>query len=745
MKMWRSTLIFIFNLCLLVQANNNDNQRKSYIVYMGELPKDTSFLLNNHNKILNQAIGSEGLSRESRVLHSYRRSFNGFVAKLSPEEADILSHREDVISVFPNTIRQLRTTRSWDFIGMPLNVKRKPQVESDIIVGVIDTGVWIDSPSFNDEGFGPPPSKWKGKCDKGVNFTKCNNKVIGAQYFNLEGVGDSDQITPADFEGHGTHTASTVGGIPVSGASLYDLAKGTARGGVPSARIAAYKACWSLGCSDSDILASFDAAIADGVDIISLSVGGGSRDFFNDSIAIGAFHALKKGILTSCAGGNSGPELGSIENVAPWIFTVAASSIDRQFETDVMLENGVKISGVSINTFEPKKKWFPLTTGVLAEVKNASDHGNSSACDAGTLEESKVKGKIVYCLGSSQQDSTIEYMKGAGAIIVADKMTDVAFPTYVSATNINTTYAAQVEKYINSTKFPRAVIYKSRTVNMTAPFVASFSSRGPQAISLNILKPDIAAPGLSILAAYSELTSLDGDSSEGKRIVKYYVESGTSMACPHVAAAAAYVKSFHPDWSPAAIKSALMTTAKSMKIRPVGAELASGSGQINPRKAINPGLIYDLDFDSYISYFCKEGYNSTNIALLTGSKKYKCSSIPKAKGADGLNYPSMHLQLQHANESDISAIFYRTVTYVGNGKAVYKAKVRGPKCLSIKAVPNVLSFSRVNEKKSFRVELKGKFIREKSWYLSGSLVWSGKKPNVKSPILVYRPLLNNVY
>ncbi|KAJ8537640.1 hypothetical protein K7X08_014180 [Anisodus acutangulus] len=243
-------------------------------------------------------------------------------------------------------------------------------------------------------------------------------------------------------------------------------------------------------------------------------------------------------------------------------------------------------------------------------------------------EKRKVKGEIVYSLGSSQQDSTIKYLKGAGAIIVSDKMTHVAFPTYLSATDINTTYAAQ---------------------------------------------PDIAAPGLSILVAYSGLTSLNGDSSEGKRIVKYYVESGTSMACPHVAAAAAYVKSFRPDWSPAAIKSALMTTStifytsqtyttKSMKIRPVGAELASGSGQINPRKAINPGLIYDLDFDSYISYFCKEGYNSTNIALLTGSKKYKCSSIPKAKGADGLNYPSMHLQLQHANESDISAIFYRTVT-----------------------------------------------------------------------------------
>ncbi|KAH0635405.1 hypothetical protein KY289_035320 [Solanum tuberosum] len=387
-----------------------------------------------------------------------------------------------------------------------------------------------------------------------------NSKVIGAQFFNLGGAGNDNELSPADFEGHGTHVASTVGGVPVPGASLYGLAEGTARGGVPSARIATYKACWSMGCTDSDILAAFDAAISDGVDIISLSVGGGGRDFFEDSIAIGAFHALKKGILTCCAAGNSGPDLGTIENVAPWIFTVAATSSDRKFETDAMLGNGVAISGISVNTFEPTKKWFSLTSGTLAQAKNASYYGNSSACDYGTLNESKVKGKIVYCLGSNQQDYALKGLQGAGTIILSDKMTDTPFITYISSTSINTTYAAQVEKYIHSTKSPQAVIYKTRTVNMTAPFVPSFSSRGPQSISLNILKPDISAPGLSILAAFTGLNSINGDRTKDKRMVKYNVDSGTSMSCPHAAAATAYVKSFHPDWSPAAIKSALMTT-----------------------------------------------------------------------------------------------------------------------------------------------------------------------------------------
>lgn len=159
-----------------------------------------------------------------------------------------------------------------------------------------------------------------------------------------------DHLTPVDTEGHGTHTASTAAGASVTGASLYGLAKGTARGAVPSARIAAYKVCWSIGCQDMDMLAAFDAAIADGVDVISVSIGGPARSYFEDSMAIGAFHALKKGIMTACAAGNYGPQASTVQNVAPWIFTAGASSIDRQFETDVKLGNGMTAKVIKNNT-----------------------------------------------------------------------------------------------------------------------------------------------------------------------------------------------------------------------------------------------------------------------------------------------------------------------------------------------------------------------------------------------------------
>ncbi|KAK1389626.1 subtilisin-like protease SBT4.15 [Heracleum sosnowskyi] len=353
------TAVFMFyNLALLISASDTtQNERKPYIVYMGELPKRSRKTMeDDHHDILSDAIGDQKIARESKI-YSYKRSFNGFAARLLPHEATYLSKKEGVVSVFPNTIQKLQTTRSWDFLGLTDDIgktKRNPKAESNLIIGVLDTGIYVDSPSFNDKGFGPPPPKWKGKCAPAANFTGCNNKVIGAQYFNLAG-SPVDQLSPVDTEGHGTHTASTAAGNSVTRASLYGLAEGTAKGGVPSARIAAYKVCWSVGCQDMDMLAAFDAAIADGVDVISVSIGGPARFYFEDSMAIGAFHAMKKGIMTACAAGNYGPDTSTIQNVAPWIFTAGASSIDRQFETDVKLGNGMTTKGISINTYSPKK------------------------------------------------------------------------------------------------------------------------------------------------------------------------------------------------------------------------------------------------------------------------------------------------------------------------------------------------------------------------------------------------------
>lgn len=159
-------------------------------------------------------------------------------------------------------------------------------------------------------------------------------KLIGARFYDLN-------ESARDMFGHGTHTASTAAGSHVKGASFYGLAQGTARGGVPSARIAAYNVCIFLGCSDHAILAAFDDAIADGVDIITISLGPSKPERFEkDSIAIGAFHAMERNILTVTAAGNDGNSSGTVEAVAPWMLVVAASNIDRNFIDKVVLGNG---------------------------------------------------------------------------------------------------------------------------------------------------------------------------------------------------------------------------------------------------------------------------------------------------------------------------------------------------------------------------------------------------------------------
>ncbi|KAJ8899619.1 hypothetical protein K2173_018593 [Erythroxylum novogranatense] len=739
MEMPHKLLAFVFGVCLvatLVRAVN-DNERKPYIVYMGELDKSRISTVDEHHNLLAATIGDESVARESRI-HSYGRSFNGFVARLLPHEAKRLSDEEGVVSVFENKRSKLHTTRSWDFLGMPSTVKRSPKIESNIIIGVLDTGIYVKARSFDDNGYGPIPAKWRGKCVTGANFTRCNKKVIGARYYNLDYMISVDNPSPADEDGHGTHTSSTAAGIPVKHASLFGIAKGTARGGVPSARIAMYKVCWEEGCSDMDLLAAFDDAIADGVDIISISIGGSPRRFYEDPIAIGSFHAMKKGILTSCSGGNSGPSPGTVQNVAPWLITVAASGIDRQFRTAVKLGNGEKANGFSINTFSPKKAMYPLTSGALATNVSQGYYGNASACDWGTLDMNKVKGKIVYCLGSSGQDYTINKLEGIGTIMIMSQKTEVASTTIIPGTNVDIRAGLKIERYINTTKNPHAVIYKTKTASLEkAPFVASFSSRGPQVISPNILKPDIAAPGLNILAAYSKLTSVTGLPSDSRR-VQFNIISGTSMACPHVSGAAAYVKSFHPDWSPAAIKSALMTTATPMKTMEPDAELGSGSGQLNPESAVHPGLVYDISLSSYISFLCKEGYNGTAIDLLIGGKKkHDCSKFKPAKGTDGLNYPSMHMQL-NTTGSRISAVFYRRVTNVGYGKSVYKAKVTSPKGLSVLVIPNTLRFTFLHQKKDFKVVVKGGSMPNGTLILSALLEWNDSMHSVKSPIVIYQ-------
>nr|XP_043634556.1 cucumisin-like [Erigeron canadensis] len=701
------------------------NELKTYIVYMGDVPKGSlSATTSRHTNMLQEVLGSRA---SKSLLRSYKRSFNGFVAKLTEHERNRIAGMEGVVSVFPSQTKQPLTTRSWDFMGFPQDVKRAP-LESDVIVGMLDTGVWPESDSFKDDGFGPPPAKWKGSCDS-KNFT-CNNKLIGAKYYNSEARAE-DELSARDTEGHGTHTASTAAGRAVPNTSLLGLANGTARGGVPSARIAVYKICFPGGCSDADILAAFDDAIADGVDIISLSVGGSfPLDYFEDSIAIGAFHSMKNGILTSNAAGNSGPGLGSITNLSPWSLSVAASSIDRKFLTQIVLGNNMTYEGPAINTFDGAV--HPIVYGAsVPNTKQGFTSDESRYCEQDSLDPTAVKNKIVVCEDLDGPQNAL--LSGASGVVIDGDLgyEDFAFSWPLPTTYLSSKDGKGVLAYINSTTTPSASILKSiEPVDKTAPVVVSFSSRGPSLITLDLLKPDLTAPGVDILAAWSQDTTVTGDEGD-TRVVPYNIISGTSMSCPHASGAAAYVKSFHPTWSPAAIKSALMTTAAPMSsTKNTDAEFAYGSGHIDPLKAVDPGLVYDAGEADFVSFLCGQGYNATTLKIVTGDAS-ACSAANNATVWD-LNYPSFALSTPKSGS--IVRTFNRTVTNVGAAQSTYQATVNTPSGLEVKINPNSLAFNAVGEKQSFVVTVSATVG---SNMLSGSLVWSDGVHNVTSPIVAF--------
>lgn len=253
---------------------------------------------------------------------------------------------------------------------------------------IYNEGVWPESLSFNDGEMGPIPDDWKGICqnEHDPKF-KCNSKLIGARYFN-KGYAAAAGVppvapslnTPRDDVGHGSHTLSTAGGSAVNGANAFGYGNGTARGGSPRARVAAYRVCFEPAvddteCFDADILAAFEAAIADGVHVITASVGGDPQDFRDDAVALGSLHAVKAGITVACSASNSGPDPGTVTNLAPWVITVAASTTDRDFPAYVVF-NRTRVPGQSLSqAWLRGKAFYPLvaSTDVVANGSTADD------------------------------------------------------------------------------------------------------------------------------------------------------------------------------------------------------------------------------------------------------------------------------------------------------------------------------------------------------------------------------------
>ncbi|KAL8550014.1 hypothetical protein ACS0TY_008730 [Phlomoides rotata] len=740
--------VFLY-LCVFLAVISPCFCSKLYVVYMGSRGSDgpDEILRQNHQILTTLHRGSEDQAKASHV-YSYRHGFRGFAAKLNEEQASEVAEMPGVVSVFPNTRRSLHTTHSWDFMGLVgeetmeiPGFSTKNQV--NIIVGFIDTGIWPESPSFSDEGMPPIPAGWKGYCQTGeaFNSSTCNRKVIGARYY-LNGYQAEEELekvvsfrSARDSVGHGSHTASTAAGRYVSNMNYHGLASGGARGGAPMARIAVYKTCWRSACYDVDLLAAFDDATRDRVHIISLSLGADSpqTDYFSDAISIGSFHAVSRGIPVVASVGNAGSP-GSATNLAPWIITVAASSTDRDFTSDIVLGNGAHFSGesLSLSKMNAAASIIPASEAYAGYFTPYQ----SSYCLESSLNITKAKDKVLVCrhTGSSTESKLAKgaEVKKAGAVgmILIDEVDrDVAIPFVIPAAIVGIQTGYKILSYINTTRHPTSTILSAKTVLGTraAPQVAPFSSKGPNALTPEILKPDVLAPGLNILAAWSPATA-DMNSN---------ILSGTSMACPHVTGIVALIKSVHTSWSPSAMKSAIMTTASTLDKhrKPIRSGLDGrkatpfdlGSGFVNPRRVLDPGLVYDATPADYKEFLCSLGYNDRTLHLITRDNSSTCNRAFTTPSS--LNYPSITIP-NLKNTFSVS----RTVTNVGNPQSVYKAVVFSPTGINVTVTPKRLAFNRYGQKMSFTVKFE--VTAPVKDYVFGSLSWRNKRSWVTMPLVV---------
>ncbi|KAJ0256121.1 Subtilisin-like protease 6 [Hirschfeldia incana] len=741
-------LVFTLKIGLISCANQ---ESQIYTVHLGERQhNDPKLVTDSHHDLLGSLLGSKVASRES-MIYSYRHGFSGFSAKLTSSQARELSEHPDVVHVTRSKNMKLTTTRVSDYLGLtskaPTGLVHETDMGSDAIIGIIDSGIYPESKSFNDNGLGPIPTRWKGRCvsGEGFNASICNRKLIGATFYAkgltkkykgaFNAAEKEESMSPLDKIGHGTHCASTAAGSFVQDASFLGLAQGTARGSAPKARLASYKVCWNNEqCFTPDILKAMDHAIRDGVDVLSLSLGSAiPLDFEVDrsDFAIAAFHAVMKGIPVVCAGGNDGPETQTISNVAPWIITVAATTMDREYFTPITLGNNVTVLG--------QEELY------IGEEVGFADLVYFDDLTKADFQAGKAARKILFTFQTdrfTEEMAELAISKGVVGIIIATKPVDMIEPSTLGIASARVDYEIGMDilLYIQTTKFPKAKISPTKTFvgRPSATKVARFSSRGPNSISPAILKPDIAAPGVGILAA----VPTGGAVPKG---AGYQFMSGTSMATPVVSGIVALLKQKRPDWSPAAIRSALVTTAfqTDPSGEPITAEgsprkLADpfdyGGGLVNPGKVADPGLVYDMGHDEYVHYLCSAGYDDISISKLLG-KSYICPS-PTPSMLD-VNLPSITIPYL-SEEITIT----RTVTNVGPVGSVYKAVIEPPLGINLQVSPKTLEFGPNTHKISFTVKVSTTH-RANTDYHFGSLTWTDNGAhNVRMPLSVRTRVLN---
>ena len=637
----------------------------------------------------------------------------------------------------------------WEQLGGPTAGKNGVGAGENVIIGVVDSGIWPESKSFSDRDatgkliYQQIPG-WHGKCTpgEGFNASMCNQKLIGGQHFNASWGGDAalealrpwEFMSVRDYNGHGTHTASTSGGNNGVAATGPAAVFGTVSGMAPRARIASYKALWSTEDASTasgqtgDLVAAIDQAVADGVDVINYSISG-SLTNFADPVMVSFLFAADAGVFVAASAGNSGPTTSTVAHPSPWMTTVAAGTHNRDGRGSVTLGNGVTYTGASVATAVGPKPFVDSTAVGLPGADATKVALCYAAVDNGgtpVLDPAKVAGKIVLCdrgvTGRVNKSLAVQQAGGVGMILVNTSPNSLnADFHFVPTVHLADTARAALKTYA-ATPGATATINASTIVfDAPAPFTASFSSRGPLlAGGGDMLKPDVIAPGQDILAAVAPPGNAGRD---------FNLLSGTSMSSPHVAGLAALLMHKHPDWSPMAVKSALMTSASDVLDGPNTNPLVifrQGAGHVRPNNAADPGLVYDSGFNDWLAFLC-----GTTTAVNPAS----CTALKAA----GFSTDASDMNVASIAIGDLAGVqtVKRQVTNVGSAAATYTASVSGMAGINTVVSPASLTLN-PGQTGKFTVTFTTTTAPLNA-YVGGQLTWSDGKHNVRSPMVV-RPV-----
>ncbi len=620
------------------------------------------------------------LNRGLEIDFRYDVVLNGFAAAMSAEEAAKLLTLPGVRTVYPNEVWQLNTDVSPFFLGADTvwqGTSTPDGITSTgegMLVGILDTGINMDHPSFAEVGgdeyehtnpFGD--GVFKGLCETDPDDFICNNKLVGVYAYT-----QADEILYGeDNHAHGSHTASTAAGNYLEDVEFEGMLISIS-GMAPHANIIAYDVCHLNGCPNAYSVAAVQQAILDGVDVLNYSIGPNSAvNPYTNPVEIAMLEAMDAGILTSTSAGNDGPNPSTVYKAPPWTIVTANSTHGRIFGFPVeVYETGeTPYEAVALPSLG-----LPFSVDLLdTPIRWAGDDtlANYTGCAAFSTDFFDGAVALISRGGCNFSDK-IDNAAAAGALGVLIYNNSGGPPIVMGGTETTTVPSAMLDKEDGDAMVAMASetllvrVYKDQTPEFKpiwADILAQGSSRGPYAL-LDILEPEVAAPGTNILAAYNTPGAEAPFGGVGED-AEINLMSGTSMASPHVAGASLLLMDLFPTWTPMQIKSAITMSAKLPMVKDDGVTPVDpfdvGVGRLDLTKASLIGLTMDETM----------------------------ANFQAADPAEGGDVKTLNIPSYQNNQCVGMCSFTRTFTAVVD--ADYEVIVDAPEGVSIIATPDTFS------------------------------------------------------